>query len=81
MSRPPPEGRAKALAGRYWFGRLPLPARRSGGGYSCGPCRVALNHFVPDGIPGYGEQKWQEAVRRTCDGPLSIGFDGLTIDF
>lgn len=42
--------------------------------------RLALNHFVPDGIPGFGEQKWQEAVRRTWDGPLSIGFDGLTID-
>lgn len=43
--------------------------------------RLALNHFVPDGIPGYGEPKWQEAVRRTWGGPLSVGFDGLTIDF
>ncbi len=42
--------------------------------------RLALNHFVPDGIPGFGEEKWQEAVRRIWDGPLSIGVDGLTID-
>jgi ribonuclease BN (tRNA processing enzyme) len=42
--------------------------------------RLALNHFVPDGIPGFGEEKWREAVRRTWSGPLSIGFDGLTIE-
>ena len=42
--------------------------------------RLALNHFVPDGIPGYGEDKWENAVRRTWSGPLSIGFDGLIID-
>lgn len=42
--------------------------------------RLALNHLIPDGIPGYGEEKWGQAVRRTWDGPLSIGFDGLTID-
>jgi ribonuclease BN (tRNA processing enzyme) len=42
--------------------------------------RLALNHFVPDGIPGFGEEKWQAAVRKTWSGPLSIGFDGLTID-
>ncbi len=42
--------------------------------------RLALNHLIPDGIPGYGEEKWEEAVRRTWSGPLSIGFDGLTID-
>lgn len=47
---------------------------------AAGVGRLALNHFVPDGIPGYGEQEWQEAVRKTWDGPLSIGFDGLTID-
>jgi ribonuclease BN (tRNA processing enzyme) len=42
--------------------------------------RLVLNHLIPDGIPGYGKEKWQEAVRRTWSGPLSIGFDGLTID-
>jgi ribonuclease BN (tRNA processing enzyme) len=41
--------------------------------------RLALNHLIPDGIPGYGEEKWEEAVRRTWSGPLSIGFDGLTM--
>ena len=42
--------------------------------------RLILNHLIPDGIPCYGEEKWQEAVRRTWSGPLSIGFDGLIID-
>lgn len=45
-----------------------------------GVARLALNHFVPDGIAGFGEEKWREAVRRSWSGPLSIGFDGLTID-
>ncbi len=42
--------------------------------------RLALNHFVPDGIAGYGEEKWEDAVRRTWSGPLLIGCDGLTIN-
>ncbi len=40
---------------------------------------LALNHFVPDGIPGFSESHWEAAVRRTWDGPLTLGRDGLRI--
>jgi len=41
---------------------------------------LALNHFVPDGIPGFSESHWEEAVRRTWAGPLTLGRDGVRID-
>ncbi|ARE39018.1 Ribonuclease Z [Rhodovulum sp. P5] len=40
---------------------------------------LVLNHFVPDGLPGFGEERWQAAARTTWDGPLTIGRDGLTL--
>jgi len=40
---------------------------------------LALNHFVPDGLPGFGEARWHDAVRKTWSGPLTIGRDGLTL--
>jgi ribonuclease BN (tRNA processing enzyme) len=45
-----------------------------------GVARLALNHFVPDGIPGFAEGDWEAAVRRTWSGPLTLGRDGVRID-
>jgi ribonuclease BN (tRNA processing enzyme) len=41
---------------------------------------LALNHFVPDGIPGFTESDWEKAVRKTWTGRLTIGRDGMRID-
>lgn len=40
---------------------------------------LAINHFVPDGLPGFGAEKWIEAMKHTWRGPLHIGKDGLRI--
>jgi ribonuclease BN (tRNA processing enzyme) len=40
---------------------------------------LALNHFVPDGLPGFGEADWTREVRRQWDGPLQVGRDGMRI--
>lgn len=45
-----------------------------------GVARTTLIDFVPDGNPGYGAEKWQELVRKTWHGPLSIGLVGLIIE-
>lgn len=42
--------------------------------------KLALNHFVPDGLPGFEETDWKVAVRKTWAGPLVIGQDGMRID-
>ncbi|QFU09444.1 ribonuclease Z [Rhodobacteraceae bacterium THAF1] len=44
-----------------------------------GAKHLALNHLVPDGLPGFGPQQWEAPVRQTYDGPLTIGRDGVTI--
>jgi ribonuclease BN (tRNA processing enzyme) len=41
---------------------------------------LALNHFVPDGIPGFTETDWETAVRQTWSGPLTLGRDGMRIE-
>jgi ribonuclease BN (tRNA processing enzyme) len=41
---------------------------------------LALNHFVPDGIPGFTETDWETAVRKTWSGPLTLGRDGMRIE-
>ena len=41
---------------------------------------LALNHFVPDGLPEFAAADWTTAVRKTWDGKLTIGTDGLRID-
>ena len=41
---------------------------------------LALNHFVPKCLPGFGDDAWTEAVCATRDGPLPLGRDGLRID-
>lgn len=40
---------------------------------------LALNHFVPDGLPGFTEDDWRAAVRTTWAGDLVIGRDGCRI--
>lgn len=40
---------------------------------------LALNHFVPDGLPGFTEANWTEATRKTWDGRLTIAKDGERI--
>lgn len=47
---------------------------------SAGVARLALNHFVPDGLPGFTERHWQKAVRTTWTGDLILGRDGLRIE-
>ncbi|MCR9069771.1 MAG: MBL fold metallo-hydrolase [Rhodobacteraceae bacterium] len=42
---------------------------------------LVLNHFVPDGLPGYGAEMWKAAVRQTWQGDLVIGEDGMQIPF
>lgn len=44
-----------------------------------GVAQLALNHFVPDGLPGFGAPEWEAAVRRTWQGVLHLGRDGLSI--
>ena len=41
---------------------------------------LALNHFVPDGLPEFTAADWIAAARKTWDGKLTIGTDGLRID-
>ncbi|MDG4650512.1 MBL fold metallo-hydrolase [Roseibacterium sp. SDUM158017] len=47
---------------------------------AAGVARLALNHFVPDGLPEFTEDDWKRAVRRTWDGAMILGRDGLRID-
>lgn len=41
---------------------------------------LALNHFVPEGLPGTASGDWEAAVRRHWTGPLHPGRDGLRIE-
>jgi len=40
---------------------------------------LALNHFVPDGFPEFGEAEWSNATQETWAGDLIIGRDGMRI--
>lgn len=42
--------------------------------------RLVVNHFVPADDPSLTEEVWTNAIRKTYDGPLMIGRDGLVID-
>jgi ribonuclease BN (tRNA processing enzyme) len=42
---------------------------------------LALNHFVPDGLPGFGPDDFHSAVRTTYAGPVTIGQDGLRLNW
>ena len=41
--------------------------------------RLVLNHLIPADDPDIGEADWIEAVRKTWNGPLTIGRDGLVV--
>lgn len=41
--------------------------------------RLVLNHLIPADDPDIGEADWVEAVRKTWNGPLTIGRDGLVV--
>ncbi|WP_439501484.1 MBL fold metallo-hydrolase [Aminobacter ciceronei] len=41
--------------------------------------RLVLNHLIPADDPDIGEANWVEAVRKTWNGPLTIGRDGLVV--
>lgn len=45
-----------------------------------GVAHLALNHLVPDGLPGFTEEDWIDAVRKTWSGRLTIGKDGARLD-
>ena len=42
--------------------------------------KLALNHFVPDGFPQFGEDEWRQATQTTWNGDLIIGRDGMKIE-
>ena len=46
---------------------------------AAGVRRLALNHFVPEGLPGFGDAEWMADVRLTWDGPVLLGRDGMRI--
>ncbi len=46
---------------------------------SAGIGRLVLNHLIPADDPDIGEADWVEAVRKTWNGPLTIGRDGLVV--
>ncbi|MGR3484350.1 MAG: MBL fold metallo-hydrolase [Paracoccaceae bacterium] len=41
---------------------------------------LALNHLLPADDPDYGPQDWAREVRKTWNGPLHVGTDGLRIE-
>ena len=41
--------------------------------------KLVLNHLIPADDPDIGEADWIEAVRKTWNGPLTIGRDGLVV--
>lgn len=43
--------------------------------------RLVLNHLIPADDPEFGEVDWVAAVRKTWAGGLTIGRDGLVVEF
>ena len=41
--------------------------------------QLVLNHLVPADDPNFSEADWIEAIRQTWDGPVKLGFEGLTV--
>lgn len=41
---------------------------------------LVLHHLIPADDPDFSDDDWVAAVRRTWDGPLTIGRDGLAIE-
>ncbi len=44
-----------------------------------GCAHLVLNHLIPADDPDFGEEHWRQAIRKTWDGPLTIGRDGLVV--
>lgn len=40
---------------------------------------LVLNHFVPEGLPGFGVEAWEDAVRQSWQGKLTLGRDGMRL--
>ncbi|MXQ09220.1 MBL fold metallo-hydrolase [Alphaproteobacteria bacterium GH1-50] len=47
---------------------------------AAGVGHLAVNHFVPDGFPGFTDADWERELRRHWDGALTLGTDGVRID-
>lgn len=45
-----------------------------------GVARLVLHHLIPADDPEIGERDWEEAVRATWGGPLTVGRDGLALE-
>jgi ribonuclease BN (tRNA processing enzyme) len=43
--------------------------------------RLVLNHLIPADDPSVGQADWERAVRETWSGPLTVGRDGLLVEF
>ena len=43
--------------------------------------RLVLHHLIPADDPAIGQADWERAVRETWSGPLTIGRDGLLVEF
>lgn len=48
---------------------------------AAGVGHLVLNHLIPADDPALTHAHWQDALRATWDGPLSVGHDAMTIDF
>lgn len=46
---------------------------------AAGVRKLALNHFVPDGLAEFTDQDWENEVRKTWSGPLILAKDGTVI--
>jgi ribonuclease BN (tRNA processing enzyme) len=40
---------------------------------------LVLHHLIPADDPEFGEEHWREALRTVWNGPLIVGYDGLTL--
>ncbi|MRX34064.1 MBL fold metallo-hydrolase [Aminobacter sp. MDW-2] len=65
--------REHLMASHSLAGEAGIIAARAGVG------RLVLNHLIPADDPDIGEADWVEAVRKTWNGPLTIGRDGLVV--
>ncbi len=46
---------------------------------AAGVGHLALMHFVPEGLPGFGHDVWEQEVRRHYAGPLTLARDGACL--
>jgi ribonuclease BN (tRNA processing enzyme) len=46
---------------------------------AAGVGRLVLHHLIPADDPEFNEKHWQDALRASWNGPLTVGRDGLTL--